>query len=339
MRISSSLLILALAAACSSSDAGGGDSGDTADQADAGYGDSYTIEWGPITVEPTTEDTRCVVKRVGNDAPIRVGQFVNVLGSASHHLIVYRVADTTEQPEPFPCDPFVDVLDPTRGGPLAITQKAEETISLPPGVAYSLAADQMVRIEMHYINTGDEPMEVRATTTLVEIPDADFQHEADFLFVGNVDVEVPPRRPVTLGPRFLPLPADLAGINIFAITGHEHHWGTGVDVAMGASEEGPHETVYAPDPFHWNEPETVYHDPPLAMPDNGGFNFSCDYYNDSGETVGFGESANDEMCFFWAYYYPSVGPKVCAHTDEFGGLNVCCPGDALCAYLDDYLDN
>ena len=52
------------------------------------------------------------------------------------------------------------------------------------------------------------------------------------------------------------------------------------------------------------------------------------------DAVGFGESANDEMCFFWAYYYPSVGPKVCAHTDQLGGLNACCPGDALCEYLD-----
>ena len=83
-----------------------------------------------------------------------------------------------------------------------------------------------------------------------------------------------------------------------------------------------------------SEPETVYHDPPLAMPESGGFMFSCEYYNKSTETVGFGESANDEMCFFWAYYYPSVGPKVCAHTDMFGGLNACCPGDALCEYLD-----
>lgn len=336
MRARSSLIILALIAACSSDEDGGGDNETGAP--DAGYGDSYTVEWGPVTVEPTTEDTRCVVKRVGNDQPIKVGKFVNRLGSASHHLIVYRVADTTEQPEPFACDPFVDVLDPTRGGPLAITQKAEETISLPPGVAYSLEANQMVRIEMHFINTGEEAIEVAASTTLVEIPEGDFQHEADFLFVGNIDVEVPPREPVILGPRFLPLPADLAGIHIFAITGHEHHWGTGVDVAIGTSEEGPHETVYAPDPFLWNEPETVYHDPPLAMPDSGGFMFSCEYYNDSAETVGFGESANDEMCFFWAYYYPSVGAKVCAHTDQLNGLDVCCPGDPLCEYIDDYLN-
>jgi len=327
------LVIVSLIGCGSSSDEEGG--GDVAEQPDAGYGDSYTVSWGPVTVEPLQEDTLCVVKRVGNDQPIKVGKFINQLGPVSHHLIVYRVADTTERPDPFPCDPFQDVLDPSKGAPLAITQRAEETIALPPGVAYSMAADQMIRIEMHFINTGEESVEASASTTFVEIPEADFQYEADFLFVGNLDVDVPPKQDWTLGPRYLPLPPELAGINIFALTGHEHHWGTGVEVAMGAGEGAPKETVYAPHPFLWNEPETVYHDPPLAMPQQGGFTFSCSYYNNTTDNVGLGESANDEMCFFWAYYYPSVGAKVCAHTDQYGGQNLCCPGSALCAYLDD----
>ena len=43
------------------------------------------------------------------------------------------------------------------------------------------------------------------------------------------------------------------------------------------------------------------------------------------------------MCFFWAYYYPSNGSRVCAHTDRFGaGFDLCCPdaGTALCSLLD-----
>jgi hypothetical protein len=39
------------------------------------------------------------------------------------------------------------------------------------------------------------------------------------------------------------------------------------------------------------------------------------------------------MCFFWAYYYPDKGPKVCFHTDRVaGGLDICCPGGSpLCS--------
>ena len=48
----------------------------------------------------------------------------------------------------------------------------------------------------------------------------------------------------------------------------------------------------------------------------------------------FGESANNEMCFFWTYYYPDKGAHVCFHTDKFvaGGYDLCCPDSAsLCA--------
>ena len=73
------------------------------------------------------------------------------------------------------------------------------------------------------------------------------------------------------------------------------------------------------------------------MPKEGGFEFECTYMNTSNQQIGFGESANDEMCFFWAYYYPSQGSKVCVHTDQYGGangLNVCCPGDSLCSLVE-----
>ncbi len=41
------------------------------------------------------------------------------------------------------------------------------------------------------------------------------------------------------------------------------------------------------------------------------------------------------MCFFWAYYYPSRGAKVCFRTTQFGGLNLCCPdaGASICDAL------
>jgi hypothetical protein len=77
------------------------------------------------------------------------------------------------------------------------------------------------------------------------------------------------------------------------------------------------------------------HDPVFNVPTNGGFRFQCDYNNTSSNTITFGESATKEMCFFWAYYYPSKGAKVCFHTKKLGtDMNVCCPGSStLCSLL------
>lgn len=55
------------------------------------------------------------------------------------------------------------------------------------------------------------------------------------------------------------------------------------------------------------------------------------------------QSANDEMCFFWAYYYPSRGARMCVHSAAVGGpegIDVCCPaapGDQLSKFVCDDL--
>jgi len=283
-----------------------------------------------------TEDTKCVVKSLGNETTIRVARVENSLKATSHHFIVYRVNGGSERLEPFSCEPFADTLDPSKGAPLVVTQKSEETLALPEGVAFTLEPNQLIRLELHYINASDTEADAEASAQFITLAEEDFEFEADFLFMGNVEVDIPPRSSATLGPTYFPLPSALRQANFFGITGHEHQWGTNVQVAIADAADGEDTAVYEVENFLWNEPETVVHDPPFQVPDGGGFRFTCDWTNLSDDTVGFGESANDEMCFFWAYYYPSAGAKVCFHTEQAGGLDLCCPGEALCAFLDGF---
>jgi hypothetical protein len=299
-------------------------------------GERYTLNWGPVSVPAGRENTQCIIARLGNPEQVRIGQIINDLGTASHHMIVYRTADTVEQLAPFDCDPFVDTLDPSSGSPLTVSQSAEETITLPEGVAYTLEPNQMIRLELHYVNTTGATAEVEASSTFVSIAPETFQFEADFLFIGNPDIDIPPRTSWTLGPSFFPIPADLAGVSFFSITGHTHRYGTNVYVETTDSESGTGTPVYDVPGWLWDEPDTIYHDPAFTVSRGGGFRFTCEYDNTSDSRVGLGESANDEMCFFWAYYYPSQGSKVCVHSDDYS-IDICCPGSALCSVDEDFL--
>ncbi|MGZ3423557.1 MAG: monooxygenase [Polyangiales bacterium] len=332
---------LAFLAGCSSSSStnpgttsdGGGADDASVSETGAPLG-SYTVQFGPITVNPGIEKTQCVVKRLGNADKLHVGEFHNVLGDASHHLIVYRVNDTVEQTTPFDCKPFTDTLDPTKGSTLMITQKKDETLKLPTGVAYTLDANQMIRLEMHYINATKEAKTLVSTSTMIPIADSDYKDEADFLFIGNPDISLPPGKKTVVGPSFFKLPADYADAKFFAITGHEHQYGTNVTVNSVASKTDPGTPVYNVPGWNWAEPATVFQDPPFTVPAGGGFNFTCEYENTGMDTVSFGESANAEMCFFWAYYYPSHGAKVCVHTNKTGAdLDFCCPGSPYCSFF------
>jgi hypothetical protein len=342
MKFTALAFALACLAGCSSSsttnpgttdDGGVGDDGSVSDTG-APLG-SYTVQFGPVTVAPGKENTQCVVKRLGNMDKLHVGTFHNVLGDASHHLIVYRVNDTVEQPTPFDCKPFTDTLDPTKGSTLMITQKKDETLTLPKGVAYTLDANQMIRLEMHYINATAKEKTLVSTSTMIPIPDADFKDEADFLFIGNPDISLPPGMKTTVGPSFFKLPAEYADAKFFAITGHEHQYGTNVTVNTAANATDVGTAVYDVPGWSWSEPATVFQDPPFTIPAGGGFNFTCEYENTGKDTVTFGESANNEMCFFWAYYYPSHGAKVCIHTNKAGSkpVDFCCPGSPYCSFF------
>jgi len=322
-------------AATTSSGAG---AGTTSSSSGAGGGqslESYTVSWGPVAVMPGEENTQCVVKKLGNAAAFHAGTIHNVLNVGSHHMIVYKTNDTVEQPTPFACKPFTDLLHPEKGTPVMISQKSDDTLTLPQGVGLAVAAEQFVRLELHYINTSTAPLMVTATSTFMQMPEAQVKDEVGFFFGGDVDINIAPQSMATVGPAYIPLPTQLEGVNFFGITGHEHQWGTDVTVATTTAKTGTDTPIYDVPNWQWNEPKTVYLNPAVQVPQNGGFRLTCTFDNLSTNTVTFGESAaTNEMCFFWSYYYPDKGALVCAHSDKIaGGLDLCCPGNPICAQV------
>jgi hypothetical protein len=302
----------------------------------------YSLSWGPVTVAPSQESTQCIWLRLSNDAEIKVHQMHNLLSTSSHHLIVYKDdMDATEQVTPVPCQPFTGALNATgKIFPVMITQKHDDELTLPRNVAYTLAPHQMIKIEMHYLNATDAATQATATVDFFAAEPATIRDEANILFIGTPDIALAPNRMSEIHEFFNPSHAslDLSAAKFFAITGHTHKLGLSVEVGIAETPTSATTAVYAPKSFLWSEPETTTHDPEFQVSIAGGFDFTCRYYNTTSGMVRFGESANDEMCFFWAYYYPSNGSHVCVHTDYLGpglGLDLCCPeaGETLCSLV------
>jgi hypothetical protein len=110
---------------------------------------------------------------------------------------------------------------------------------------------------------------------------------------------------------------DFTKLNVFAFTTHEHHRGTDVKI-WKYTPTSPMSSLLLDNP-DWSNPHLQVLDSAhlLTFGAGEGLSWQCTY-NTSGDTakVCFGESAvTDEMCFIWAYYYPSVG--------RFVSLNDC----------------
>jgi hypothetical protein len=133
-----------------------------------------------------------------------------------------------------------------------------------------------------------------------------------------------------------------AGTNVFALTGHTHQLGTNVEIykTSGTDDDGT-EIYPMGEEFVWSESPVIQYDPPMYFGEGDGFRYRCTWDNDTNKNVGFGESAADEMCFFWAYYYPSQGYRLCINAGSLGagfGIDqVCCPGSPLCDLVDQWL--
>jgi hypothetical protein len=336
------LLVVVSSSGCKKAGGGGGD--DQAPDATTPGGTSYPLTWGPVTATANEENTECIIVNLGNPDPIKVHEIHNQLTNGSHHLIIYKDdKDTVEQTTPMPCAPFQGALNPSGMiAPLVITQKQDDDVVLPDGVAYTFNANQMIKVELHFINTGDTSEDISANINFVAADAASVHDEASVMFAGSPDITIPANSMFQLH-EFLTIPSDLdfSTSHIFAVTGHEHQYGTGVQVNVAPSTTGTLTSVYDPSVFTWSEPATQMQDPDFAIPKGGGFDFTCNWYNSSSAEVDFGESANNEMCFFWLYYWPSQGSKVCIHTTQAGGANgtdLCCPDpndtSGFCAYLD-----
>jgi hypothetical protein len=263
---------------------------------------AYRIKIVVPNVPAGSEGTKCVKLRLGNTDPLKIGRVHNQLFGQSHHFIVSSVTDASAAEESlFDCPPFRAQM---MGAPLTVTQKHDEEIVLPKGVGYALGVDQLMHLELHYINTTDETADVSAESELFPIEsDAEIE-EAGFLIVGNLDIAIPPRSSHSSGDIYVAVPQALEGVNYYAVTGHTHQYGTNVTVNVAASPDGEGSPIYDLSMFEWSAPEVRYLDPPIRVPTGGGFRFSCSWDNPTDQTVRYGESALTEMCFFWAYYYP-----------------------------------
>jgi hypothetical protein len=268
--------------------------------ADAATGGTYTVHMPTVTVASGEETTQCVELLLGNTNAELVRHIHVSLAPGSHHLIFYRSTATAPAPTPTPCQPLGGIQ--TGSAPLFIAQATESDLVVPDNAGISIAANQMIRIEEHFLNITTAPIAGTATITVDSVPESSGLTPADLFFWGTRSISIPPHTAGT---------ADFynavqTGVHVFGLTAHEHHFGTLTTITQAASATATGTELYRN--TNWAEPPLRQYVPPIAFDGSDGLHLHCEYMNTSDATVRFGESAEtDEMCFFWAYYYPSHG--------------------------------
>lgn len=265
-------------------------------------------EVGPLAIAPGEELTKCVVVRLDNPAPGFVRRIRAELGARSHHFSLYKSVDTQERLEPFDCRGFDSVLEGDR--PLFIAQQERAELAFPRDeqgapVGFALDARQMLRLELHYLNTTAKPDTAEGRFTLDLVPPSADMVPADIAFWGTVGIHIPPHAAWKTEVKFVGAPP---AYHTFALTTHQHHLGTRMRVWHAS---GPSDVAGPPlvDSRVWSDPELRIFDPPIGYGpgDPTGLAYQCEWQNTTAGEVVYGEGFNDEMCFVWHYYFPGMG--------------------------------
>ena len=233
----------------------------------------------------------CLTLSLGNSAPAMVRAIRTTLSPGSHHMILNRVDGGSERPEATPCGAFAHT-----GDLIFLAQSAEASIAYPDGVGLEIQANQLIAIEIHYINyISDSPVDITGHIEfdLVE-PDPSLQ-PVQIRFDGNLGISLPPREETTVrSTHSLP-----SGARVFALTTHTHQLGieSTLNRVVGSESTLLHRSTT------WAEPPLDVFTPALVIGESEQLELVCRYQNTTDETVGFGTGFRDEMCFYWAFYY------------------------------------
>ncbi len=176
-----------------------------------------------------------------------------------------------------------------------------QPLEMPDGIAVHLVPGQQLLLNLHLFNTSDTTLTGTSGIAMKTSAPVDAAHSAGVVLAGKT-LGLTVGQGVTTQEGFCTTPT--AGTTMFAVAPHMHLLGTHLRAMYGAS------TLYDED-FSFDD-QQFKNMPPIVTTAGGKIDVTCTYENHSGETVHFGESTNDEMCFAITFAYPAPAEGTCS---------------------------
>jgi hypothetical protein len=223
----------------------------------------------------------------------------------SHHLLAYRTDLTA-----LPTADHVGVWDCEQGswfqhdkGSYYEAQQPDSHRELPAGIAHEFQPGEVVLLQSHYVNTTGADIDAHVVLTLHTMDIKNVTAEAGTIIFSNVNIMVPAHAQ-SRSTMTCTLPQDFHPAELWS---HMHHWArnfvaTTNDSAAMTALGG---MLYVePD---WSEPKPRVYDPSITIKSGSTITFSCDFDNDTDQTLVYGDSAlKNEMCIFHGMYWPRM---------------------------------
>ncbi len=317
LAIASSLVAMG----CSSSDAADPAGSTGAAGAGSGTGGAGSVPTGPgLSLSPPEDGLQ--VRSVGTTIPVGEDQeFCEVValpGSPSdvytidrveiqmteysHHLNVRAIVPGTEADQNstagqrVPCRNNGTNAFGEGFATLSMSQQRYNDTAFPEGVGLRLVGGQKIVFNYHYLNSSTEPVEARAAVNLHFAEPGSVRKDMHRFGMYNFGISIPSRSQA----KFTMECRVSQDIRIWNLIRHTHKWGTDFHTwYAGGARDG--ELIFTSTDWELNQDHQLAD--PVLIPAGQGFRFECNFDNTTERDLGFGVTAEDEMCILYGQWF------------------------------------
>jgi hypothetical protein len=228
------------------------------------------------------------------DTAVAITRVDEVSVPGIHHMFLFQAFGRNEPDAPHECNTLIK----TTWNPIWVANTGEHSLQVPTGTGFVIAPGTQYIVQLHMQNSGDEPLDIRGGINLTYEHDVASLIPAGMYGIGSFALEIPGlatnyQVPVSCTPD--------KDLNVFGVLPHMHKLGTKIELQR-TPIDGDASMFYKVDPW-------LFGDQPLDMLDakitaGEKLDLTCTYTNPSNQSVKYGESSDQEMCFFLLFYYP-----------------------------------
>lgn len=273
---------------------------------------SYQFE-----IAPNSEAWRCNVVDLPTDEFLSVNHVESIQNDAMHHMDLTAIAlaapdlavgeyDCNEVYARYPA-----LMDD--GIIVYASQRAEQEITLPPGIVAELLPRLRVMHEIHFVNSTDQPVTAFSKINA-------YRYDPD-LVENNIYGGA-------VRDRMIDIPAGArehvewtrcamnADVDVIFLSSHTHALAERTVIRRYDGQSTTAGDILYTN-TDWHAPELAdYSAAPLHVAKGTGFEFECHYNNPTGAAVHWGFSAAEEMCQIALVYTPGNAQHRCEIVDS-----------------------
>ena len=170
--------------------------------------------------------------------------------------------------------------------------------AFPEGIGIRIPSGYYLNLNLHLFNLTEGDMSGESGVLIKEIDEADLTDEAEMVFGGTQNITIPSGGAThsASGGCEMDAPATL-----LSLWPHMHQLGTASRTVL--TRDNVPQTLFD-EPYSFAEQTFYEPQAPVELLAGDQLMVTCDYVNNTGDTVYFGDSSTQEMCFTGMIRYP-----------------------------------